>query len=114
MIPAWRVGCRRRSATRSEELVGGIAMTRLTQTMTLLGLVALLSATSGCMSTRAARSTVLWNYPHVTEPNLTQSPHEHYQMAASVADRDARALIEDLDLLFMTDRPTRLTRWHDR
>jgi hypothetical protein len=35
-------------------------------------------------------------------------------MAATVAEHDARALIEDLDLLFMTDRPSRLSRWHDR
>ena len=89
-------------------------MTRLTQYMISLGLLGLLGAASGCMSTRAARSTVLWNYPHATEPNLTQSPHEHYQMAATVAEHDARALFEDLDLLFMTDRPSRLTRWHDR
>jgi len=66
------------------------------------------------MSTRAPRSTVLWNAPHATEATLTQSPHEHFQMAGKVAERDARALIEDLDILFLTDRPSRLNRWHNR
>ena len=75
--------------------------------------VALLS--SGCMAfTRAPRATVLWHYPHATDPTLTQTSHEHYQSVSNVAFRDARALTEDLDILFMTDRPTRLTRWHDR
>ena len=77
--------------------------------------VFLLLTLSGCMAyTRAPRSTVLWAYPHATEATLTKSPHEHYQMVSNVAHRDGRALVEDLDLLFMTDRPTRLTRWHDR
>ena len=72
-------------------------------------------ALSGCMAyTRAPRSTVIWNYPHATEATLTQSPQEHYQSISNVAQQDGRTLIEDMDLLFMTDRPTRLTRWHSR
>lgn len=45
---------------------------------------------------------------------LTQSPREHGDSIRTVADRDARALGEDLDILAQTDRPTRLSRWHDR
>lgn len=85
-------------------------MSRMAGSIVLVGLV--LGAV-GC-ATRAPRATVLWNYPHATETTITQSPHEHYQSVANVAERDARALIEDLDLVFMTERPTRLTRWHDR
>ncbi len=45
---------------------------------------------------------------------LTRSSREHSRQIDQVADRDARAIVEDIDILFMTDRPTRLTRWHDR
>ena len=87
-------------------------MARLACCVIAIGLLLFLS---GCAAfTRAPRSTVLWLYPHATEATLTKSPHEHFQSVSNVAALDARALVEDLDLLFMTDRPTRLTRWHDR
>ncbi len=70
--------------------------------------VALISL--GC----APRSTVTLDYPHSTRATLTQSPHEHYQAISNIAAQDRRALIEDLDILYLTDRPGRLTRWHDR
>ena len=54
------------------------------------------------------------NYPHARFGNLTESPHEHYQRVSNIAATDGRALVDDLDLLFMTDRPTRLTRWTTR
>ncbi|MCH7808393.1 MAG: hypothetical protein IIB60_04140 [Planctomycetes bacterium] len=77
--------------------------------------VCLLLVLSGCTAfTRAPRSTVVWNYPHATEQTLTQSSTEHYRAVSNVPARDARALIEDLDLLFLTERPSRLNRWHDR
>ena len=62
---------------------------------------------AGC----ASKTATVIAYPHSTFTNLTQSPHEHYQSVSSIAAQDRRALIDDLDLLFMTDRPTRLTRW---
>ena len=65
---------------------------------------------TGC----APRSTVMLNYPHARFGNLTESPHEHYQRVSNIAAMDGRALVDDLDLLFMTDRPTRLTRWTTR
>lgn len=37
---------------------------------------------------------------------------EHNQAVIRIADQDRRAFIDDLDIVFMTDRPTRLTRWH--
>jgi hypothetical protein len=87
-------------------------MARLARYIVAAGLLLVLT---GCMAyTRAPRATVLWHYPHATEANLTQSPHEHYQAISNIAEQDARGLIEDLDLLFQTDRPTRLTRWHSR
>ncbi|MCH8966876.1 MAG: hypothetical protein IID43_04300 [Planctomycetes bacterium] len=87
-------------------------MLRLTRTVVCMCLLLVLS---GCtVFTRAPRSTVVWNYPHATEQTLTQSSTEHYRAVSNIPARDARALIEDLDLLFLTERPSRLNRWHDR
>ena len=62
---------------------------------------------TGC----ATKAGTLVGYPHATSANMTQSPHEHYQSVSFIAAQDRRALMDDLDLLFMTDRPARLTRW---
>lgn len=47
-------------------------------------------------------------------PTLTQSTGEHMHTISGVIDMDTRALFYDLDMLYMTRRPTRLTPWHDR
>lgn len=73
--------------------------------LTGLGLMVL----NGCMG---AHST--WMYPHAGTETLGQTSAEHRQHVAVVLEQHRRALNEDLDLLFMTDRPTRLTRWHGR
>jgi len=88
-------------------------MARTVKLLALGGLA--LAATAACRSQSAEPGLgVRLLYPHASRSTLTQSPHEHLQDVATVTDRDTRALIEDLDLLFMTDRPTRLTRWHTR
>ena len=84
-------------------------MSRLTRWMpALCGVMAL--AATGCMG----RSGVWLNYPHAHGATIGETGAEHHERVSVVADQDARALVEDLDLLFMTDRPTRLTRWHAR
>ncbi len=89
-------------------------MTRLVRCTMLTCLLATL-VLSGCMSwARAQRATVGLNYPHADGETLAQSPHEHYQRVSIMSAHDVRALVEDLDLLFLTERPTRLTRWHGR
>ncbi len=85
-------------------------MNRFAGCLLVVGVVAALSVV-GCAS---PRSTVMLNYPHATQGTLAQSPHEHFQTVSNVAAHDGRALIDDLDLFFMTDRPTRLTKWHVR
>ena len=83
--------------------------------VTLAAALLITLAVPGCaVLTRAPRSTVVLNYPHATEATFTRTPQEHYQHVSNIAAQDSRALVEDLDLLFMTDRPTRLTRWHAR
>jgi hypothetical protein len=70
---------------------------------------------SGCATWSATqRATVDLNYPHAKGELLGQSAEAHYHVVRGVSARDTHALVDDLDLLFLTDRPTRLTRWHDR
>ena len=57
---------------------------------------------------------LLLQAPHARKATLTLSAEEHFQRVSEIARRDKTALMDDLDMLFMTDRPTRLTRWHDR
>ena len=47
-------------------------------------------------------------------PTLTQSTGDHMHTISAVIDRDMRAIFDDIDMIYMTDRPRRLTRWHDR
>ncbi len=89
-------------------------MTRFVRCM--VGVCVLVALTqSGCASwANTQRATVGFNYPHSQGETLGQSPHEHHRRIAASSAHDARALVEDLDLWYLTDRPTRLTRWHDR
>ncbi|MGB2986543.1 MAG: hypothetical protein WBE26_11750 [Phycisphaerae bacterium] len=81
----------------------------------LMACVASVLVLSGCAAWAGTqRATVVLNYPHAMGESLTQSTHERYHTIASIAAHDTRALVDDLDVLFQTDRPTRLTRWHDR
>ena len=46
--------------------------------------------------------------------SMTQTAEERTYTFRSVAERDARALVDDLELLTQTERPSRLTRWQER
>lgn len=70
------------------------------------------AAAWACAGCTGAQST--WMYPHSGTETLGQTSDEHRHQVAGVLEQDRRGLKEDLDLLFMTDRPTRLTRWHGR
>jgi hypothetical protein len=50
----------------------------------------------------------------ILDRTVTQSSEEHMHSLAGVVEHDARALVEDLDVFWQRDRPTRLTRWHER
>ena len=43
---------------------------------------------------------------------VTESYTEHLHRLNAIVDQDARALVEDWDLLWQRDRQSRLTRWH--
>ena len=83
-------------------------MSRVRQWMPVV-LLGVLLAASGCMGPKS-----MWMYPHADSESLGQTPEEHHQHVLKSVEVDRRALTEDLDLLFMTDRPTRLSRWHGR
>jgi len=76
----------------------------------LLVLVVTAAGAAGCTS----RASQLWVHAHRHAETLGQTAEEHNQMVIQVADQDRRALVDDLDLVFLTDRTTRLTRWHSR
>ena len=52
--------------------------------------------------------------PHTCMETLSESGDEHYHRTDMILDRERRAMAEDLDLLFLTERPTRLSHWHGR
>ena len=73
------------------------------------------AAVSGCaVWSGVQRVTVSLNYPHASGESLSQSGQDHYHAVSQVSAHDARALVDDFDLLFLSERPTRLTRWHVR
>lgn len=65
----------------------------------------------GCAS---SGSSNLWMYPHKDQGNFALSGDDHRHAIARILEVDRRGLIEDLDYFFLTDRPSRLTRWHSR
>lgn len=70
---------------------------------------------SGCAAwSGTQRATVEFNYPHAGGETMTYTSEEHRHRVSQISAHDSRALVEDLELLFLTDRPTRLTRWHTR
>jgi len=69
---------------------------------------------AGCAGPSGGAHESSWLHGPFYTATLSETPAEHAQRVRMVQERDRRALAEDLDLLFMTDRPTRLTRWHDR
>lgn len=45
---------------------------------------------------------------------LTMNAHERSNVHKKVYMRDRRALNEDVDWLLLQDRPSRLSRWHEK
>lgn len=70
----------------------------------------------GCASTQ--REVIWWNQRFIAgttnTDTMTQTMSESLQRYRSIADQDARALLDDIDLALRRQHPTRLTRWHTR
>ena len=75
-----------------------------------LGVCTVATLSAGCNHPALLK----WNYPHAETATLSETPEEHLHRVSRIAERDRRALQEDLDIVFHTDRPTRLSRWHSR
>jgi len=92
-------------------------MKQITGTMACGGLAIVLAA-AGCNVGRTAAGVgdagKLVMMSQNLGPTLTQSTGDHMHSISTLIDHDRRALFDDLDMLYMTDRPTRLSRWHDR
>ena len=83
---------------------------RRTGVLIIVMCLAISSFGLGCSSPTARK----FYYPHSEMATAGLSSDEHHHRVMQMADLDRRALTEDLDLLFLTDRPTRLTRWQSR
>ncbi len=79
-----------------------------------IGLLAAVALGGCAASAGVAGRPLVWTQPHAASETLAESELDHYHRVSVVVDHDRRALIEDFDLLFMTDRTSRLTRWHSR
>lgn len=66
------------------------------------------------VGTGCSHKTRMWTNPHARKANLGQEPDEHYHYVSRMMKHHHRALVDDLDIFFMTDRPSRLTRWHTK
>ncbi len=92
-------------------------MRRSTGCLVLVGVAGLLF-TAGCGYGRAAAEVAnagkVVMMAQELGPTTTQSTGEHLHTINTVIDQDARAFFDDLDLLYQTERPTRLTRWIER
>ncbi|MHC5111043.1 MAG: hypothetical protein ACYTHJ_14320 [Planctomycetota bacterium] len=75
-----------------------------------LFLLAAMFILGGC----STNAYVLANYPHAYAETLTEDEEEHFYKMTRLIDRDSKGIIEDLDMIFQSDRPSRLSRWHDR
>ena len=73
-----------------------------------------ITAVFGCATKDKNTPQVPWYNPHAHGETLTQTPDEHRREVAAIREHNRKALMDDLDLLFMTERRTRLTRWHDK
>ncbi len=91
-------------------------MTKRCFTGVVLTVVALAALSTGCMQLTRSGFVVQRTIDKglVLDRNMTQTPEEQMHSLAAVVDTDAKGLVEDSDLFWQCDRPTRLTRWHER
>lgn len=85
-------------------------MVRVTRTVAGIGLLLVGALAGGCTE----RSKILWKYPHAERETLSETSQEHFHRVSRVDQWDRQAISEDLDVFFMTDRPSRLSKWHSK
>lgn len=90
-------------------LPNGDTIMKCNRHMFLGALASIVGLAGGCTSP----GWVPFN-PHARMPSLVETGDEHRQRVSGVMMQNNLMLADDFDLLFMTDRPSRLTRWHSR
>lgn len=74
-------------------------------------------AASGCAAMSSAQD-VYWarsfDRARYQDTNSGQTAADRLHIVRRVVDQDARGMVDDLDFIMMWDRPSRLTRWHNR
>ena len=88
-------------------------MTRSFRCFSIACLVAPVVIT-GCATNSPHDLSSTWLYPHAAMQTAGVAPDDHRYRVAHILSVDKRLLADDLDLLFMTDRSTRLSRWKSR
>ena len=78
--------------------------------LSLLALACVLLTLPACSSQKYVDT---W-YGHADNESIGETGEEHFHRVTRIEDSRRRALNSDLDYLFQTDRPSRLTRWHTR
>lgn len=72
-------------------------------------------AAAGCATVSSVHEAPSgWLYPYANMPTAAEFGDDHAQRIARILALDRRLLAEDFDLVFLTERSTRLSRWHDR
>ena len=76
----------------------------------------LLAVSSGC--SQSTKEVLMANQVAISTVSesgtVTENYTEHMHRLTAVVDFDGRAIMEDWDLLWQRDRPTRLSRWHEK
>lgn len=75
---------------------------------------AIVGCNVGRTAAKVGSATKLFLFAQGLGPTPTQSVGEHMHDMSAVIDQDTRVFLYDFDMLYQTDRPTRLTRWHSR
>jgi hypothetical protein len=82
----------------------------------LIGMTLVLATSSGCGQVATERA--YWNETlHKSlfqETNSTQTAADRMHTHRQVINQDARAIIDDIDFILLRERPSRLSRWHNR
>jgi hypothetical protein len=110
-IPGRRFAASLIAAAHPDE---GVSMK--TKALTIVAAGALAIAASGCGLIPS--SNAYWQYRMdkllTQDTDSVQSAADRMHVQRQVANQDARALVDDLDMIFMTERPSRLSRSHNR
>jgi Tfp pilus assembly ATPase PilU len=81
----------------------------------LAGVVLLIGgAGCGLIPTEMAYWDYRFEKGYTQNTDSVQSPAERMHTHRQVAAQDARAFVDDWDYVWLKDRPSRLSRWHNR